>query len=116
MCTRPNSPDPSKPPRGVHCRFASDRVRPAFRECQRRSREGPPFALALPGLTLGLNAVADEARAERRYQHRAYAVAAVGDLVRLRVNEQRLADIEPGERDFFAGRLDVLGPEGADIS
>src|SRR5262249_31534761 len=80
------------------CRFASDRVRPAFRECQRRCREGPPLALARPGSPLGLNAVADQARAERRYQYSAYAVASVGDLVRLRVDEQRLADTEPGER------------------
>src|SRR5215831_1178738 len=98
------------------CRSASDHVRPAFRECQRRCREGPPLALARPGSPLRLNAVADEARAERRHQYRAYAVAAVGELVRLRVNEQRLADVEPGERDVFAGRLDVFGPEGADIS
>src|SRR5215475_9487318 len=98
------------------CRSASDHVRPAFRECQCRCREGPPLALARPGLPLGLNAVADEARAERRYQQRAYAVAPVGDLVRLRVDEQRLADIEPGERDVFAVRLDVLGPEIAGIS
>src|ERR1700745_4395213 len=77
------------------CRSASDRVRPAFRECRRRCREGPPLALARPGLPLGLNAVADEARAERWYQYSAYAVAPVGDLVRLRVDEQRLADIEP---------------------
>src|ERR1700757_1057214 len=95
------------------CRSASDRVRPAFRECQRRCREGPPLALARPGLPLGLNAVADEARAERRYQHGAYAIAPVGDLVRLRVDQQRLADIEPGERDVFAVRLDVLGPKVA---
>src|SRR5215471_12649171 len=97
------------------CRSASDYVRPAFRECQRRCREGPPLALARPGLPLGLNAVADEARAERWYQHSAYAVAPVGDLVRLRVDKQRLTDIEPGERDVFAMRLDVLGPEVAGI-
>src|SRR5919198_1133347 len=75
------------------CHFASDRIRPAFRECQRRCREGAPLALARPGSPLGLNAVADKARAERRHQYRAYAVAPVGDLVRLRVNEQRLADV-----------------------
>src|SRR4029077_11260607 len=95
---------------------ASDRVRPAFRECQRRCREGSPLALARPGLPLGLDAVADEARAERWYQYSAYAVAPVGDLVRLRVNEQRLADIEPSERNVFAVRLDALCPEVAEIS
>src|SRR5262249_16867021 len=63
-----------------------------------------------------LDTVADETRAERRDQHRAYAVTPVGNLVRLRVNEQRLADIEPGKRDFFAMRPDVLGPEVARIS
>ena len=100
----------------IHWRFASDRGRPAFRECQRRGREGPPLALARPGLPLGLNAVADEARAERWYQYSAYAVAPVGELVRLRVDEQRLADIEPSERDVLAVRLDVLSPEVAGIS
>ena len=95
---------------------ASDRVRPAFRECQRRRREGPPLSLPRPGSPLGLDAVADEARAERWDQHSAYAVAPVGNLVRLRVDEQRLADIEPGERDVFAVRLDVLSPEVAGIS
>src|SRR6516162_3257824 len=94
----------------------SDPVRPAFRECQCRCREGPPLALAWPGLPLGLNAVADEARAERWYQYSAYAVAPVGDLVRLRVDQQRFADIEPSERDVFAVRLDVLSPEVAGIS
>src|SRR5215469_12682661 len=98
------------------CRPASDYVRPAFRECQRRCREGPPLALARPGLPLGLNAVADETCAERWYQYSAYAVAPVGDLVRLRVDEQRLADIEPSERDVFAVRLDVLRPKVARIS
>src|SRR6476620_3473455 len=98
------------------CRSASNRVRPSFRECQCRCREGSPLALARPGLPLGLNAVADEARAKRRYQYSAYAVAPVGDLVRLRVYEQRLADIEPSERDVFAVRLDVLSPEVAGIS
>jgi len=98
------------------CRSALDHVRPAFRECQRRCREGPPLALARPGLPLGLNAVADEARAERWYQYSAYAVAPVGDLVRLRVDQQWLADIEPSERDVFAVRLDVLSPEVAGIS
>src|SRR5690349_14805537 len=87
---------------GTNDTLASDRVRPAFREGQRRCREGTTLALALPGLPLGLDAVADEARAERRYQYSAYAVAAVGDLVRLGVDEERLADIEPGERDVFA--------------
>src|SRR6185295_14341401 len=52
----------------------------------------------------------------RRYQYSAYAVAPVGDLIRLRVDEQRLADIEPSERDVFAVRLDVLSPEVAGIS
>jgi hypothetical protein len=80
---------------GVPCVCsASDHVRPAFRESQRRCREGPPLALARPGLPLGLDAVADEACAERGHQHSAYAVAPVGDLVRLRVDEQRFADIE----------------------
>src|SRR6516162_1076208 len=94
----------------------SDPVRPAFRECEGRGREGPPLALARRGLHLGLNSVADEARAERWYQYSAYAVAPVGDLVWLRVDEQRLADIEPSERDVFAVRLDVLSPEVAGIS
>src|SRR5215813_7252411 len=98
------------------CHSALDRVRPAFRECQRRCREGAPLTFARPGLPLGLNAVADEACAERRYQYSAYAVAPVGDLVRLRVDEQRLADIEPSERDVFAVRPDVLSPEVARIS
>ena len=103
-------------PAATPCRSASDRVSPAFRECQCRCREGPPLALARPGLPLGLNAVADEARAERWYQYSAYAVAPVGDLVRLGVDEQRLADIEPSERDVFAMRLDVLSPEISRIS
>src|SRR5579871_4732496 len=94
----------------IPCRSASDSVCPAFRECQRRCREGPPLALARPGLPPGLNAVADEACAERWYQYCADAKAPVGDLVRLRVDEQRLADIEPSERDIFAVRLDVLSP------
>src|SRR3974390_3381655 len=81
------------------CHSALDRVRPAFRECQRRCREGPPLALARPGLPLGLNTVADEARAERWYQYSAYAIAPIGDLVRLRVDEQWLAHIEHRERD-----------------
>src|SRR6516165_2760946 len=98
------------------CHCALDRVRPAFRECQCRCREGPPLALARPGLPLGLNAVADKARAERWYQYSAYAVSPVGNLVRLRVDEQRLADIEPSERDVVAVRLDVLSPEVARIS
>src|SRR6516165_8601579 len=98
------------------CHCALDRVRPAFRECQCRCREVPPLPLARPRLPLRLNAVADEARAERWYQYSTYAVAPVGDLVRLRVDEQRLADIEPSERDIFAVRPDVLSPEVAGIS
>src|SRR4029078_8498168 len=91
-------------------------VRPAFRECQRRGRERPPLPLARPGSSLGLNAVAEEARAERWDQYSAYAAAPAGKLVSLRVDEQRLADIEPSERDVFAVRLDVLSPEGAGIA
>src|SRR5215510_10275025 len=106
-------------PKADVCHSLPFRLRPrppAFRECQRRCREGPPLALTRPGLPLGLNAVADEARAERWYQYSAYPVAPVGDLVWLRVDEQRLADIEPSERDVFAVRLDVLSPEVAGIS
>ena len=95
---------------------ASDRFRPAFRECQRRRREWPPLAFPRPGSPSRLDAVADETRAERRDQHGAYAVGPVGSLVRLRVDEQRLADIEPGQRDVFTVRPDVLGPEVAWIS
>ena len=73
------------------------RLGPAFRECQCRCRERPPLTLARPGLPFGLDAVADKARAERRDQHGAHAVAPAGDLVRLRVDEQRRADVEPGE-------------------
>ena len=43
-------------------------------------------------------------------------IARRGDLIRLRVDEQRLADIEPSQRDVFAVRLDVLSPEVAGIS
>src|SRR5262249_26345393 len=90
------------------CRSASDHVRPAFRECQRRCREGPPLALARPGLPLGLNAVADEARAERWYQYSTHAVAPVGDLVRLRVDQQWLVGIEHSEREVVVVRYLML--------
>src|SRR4029079_9937160 len=76
----------------------------------------PPLALARPGLPRRFNAVAYEARTERWYQYSAYAVPPVGDLVRLRVDEQRLADIEPGERDIFVVRLDLLSPKVARVS
>src|ERR1700710_406810 len=94
----------------------SDRFGPAFRECQCRHREQPPLAFPRPGSPLGLDPVADETRAERRDQYGANAVTPVGNLVRLRVDEQRLAEFEPGQRDFFAVRPDVLRPEIAWIS
>src|SRR6476620_4891164 len=68
------------------------RVRPAFRECQCRRREWPPLTFPRPGSPLSLDAVANETRAERRDQDGAHAIAPVGKLVRLRVDEQRLAD------------------------
>src|SRR4029077_13086658 len=96
--------------------LVSDRFRPAFRECQRRRREWAPLTFPRPGSSRRLDAVADETRAERGDQHGAHAVAPVGNLVRLRVDEQRLADIEPGKCDIFAMRLDVLSPEVAWIT
>ena len=83
--------------------FRLDRVRPAFRESQRRCREKPPRARAAriaPWLV--------SIQCMRR--------SAGWDLVRLRVDEQRFADIQPSERDIFAVRLDVLSLEVAGIS
>src|SRR5215213_9204239 len=93
--------------RNVLTRARSDRFGPAFREGQRRGRERPSLALPRPGPPLGLDAVADQTGAERRDQHGADAVAPVGNLVRLRVDQQRLTDIVPGQRDILAMRLDV---------
>jgi Ku70/Ku80 beta-barrel domain len=42
---------------------ASDRFRPAFRECQCRRRKWPPLTFPRPGSPLRLDAVADETRA-----------------------------------------------------
>ena len=81
-----------------------------------KSRMAVPRVPAARIAPRGLDAVADETRAERRDQHGAHAVAPVGNLVRLRVDEQRLADIEPGQRDVFAVRFDVFGPEVARIA
>src|SRR6476646_2224406 len=109
----------SLPPRGKRRLLgvsSSDRFGPAFRECQCRRREGPSLTFAWPGSPRCLDAVADETGTERRDQHGAHAVAPVGNLVRLRVDQQRLADIEPGKRDVFAVRFDVFSPEVARIS
>jgi len=38
------------------------------------------------------------------HEHRAHAVAAPRYKIGLRVNEERIADVVPGERDFFAPR------------
>jgi len=55
----------------------------------------------------------DEARAEGWYQYSPYAVAPVGDLVRLRVDEQRLADIEPSsEMSSLCDLMDSVRSSG----
>src|SRR5215510_15881303 len=94
-----------------HCpgkRDALPQVGPAFREGQRRGAERPALALALPGTAGRLDAVADEARAERWHQHGTDAIGAVGLRPGLGVDQQRIAEVEPGEGKVFAPCGDFL--------
>src|SRR5262249_32608081 len=77
-------------------------VGPAFREGEGGGAEGPPLTLALPGASLGLNTIAGEPGAERRHQDRAHPVWAVGHRLGLGMDQERIAEIEPGEAQLFA--------------
>src|SRR6202035_2368729 len=86
------------------------RLGPAFGECQRAGAERAALAIHRPGLAGRFDAVAREARAERRYEERADAVFAAA-LARVGVDEQGIADLVPGEGDFLVVRDEALGPE-----
>src|SRR5581483_9472858 len=94
---------------------ASTRLGPALREGQRRGAEGPAFPLPLPGPAGRLPTVERQARAEGRDQHGAHAVAPPA-RAGLGVDQQRVADVVPGEGDVLAAGGDVLGPEVARIA
>ena len=68
------------------------RLGPAFGKGEGAGAEGTPLAFQRPGLAFGFDAVARETRAERRDQQGADAIFAAA-LARVRVNEQRLADL-----------------------
>src|SRR6185369_15747896 len=89
---------------------------PALRERQRAGAERPAFPLPFPWLARGLDAVARQARAKGWHEHRAHAIWAARHRLGLRVNEQRIADVVPGEGDFLAARHCPLGPEIARIA
>ena len=63
-----------------------------------------------------LDAVARQARPECRHEHRANAVAAPRHRIGLRMDEQRIADVVPGEGDVLAPRHRPFGPEIARIA
>src|SRR5215467_12191274 len=73
---------------------------PAFREGEGAGAERPPLAVQRPGLALGLDAVARQARAERRDQQRAHTVFAAA-FAGVGVDEERVADVVPGQRHIL---------------
>ena len=99
------------PPRfrnGV-ARRGSARFGPAFAERQGAGAERTAFAHAREGLSLGLDAVHRQPRGQAGDQHRADAIGpAVGALVRIGVDQQRIADVVPGQRDRFVEGVDGL--------
>src|SRR5437868_3107737 len=97
------------------CRGGLARLGPAFGKGEGAGAEGTPLPFQRPGLAFGFDAVAREARAERRDQQGADAIFAAA-LARVRVNEQRLADLVPGQRDVLARGVDALGPEIARVA
>src|SRR6478609_146511 len=102
---------------GVAAAFALPRLGPAFGEGERAGAEGLALALALPRLALGLVAIDGQPRAERRDEQGADAVSSrVGTLIGLGMNQQRFADVVPGERDLGIGGRNVLGPEIARVA
>src|SRR4051794_41022285 len=84
---------------------------PAFRERQSTGAEGPPFALPRPWPTRCLDAVARQPGTKRRYQHGANTVWTSGVAIWLRMDQQGLADVIPGEGDLFVPGRHLFGPE-----
>src|SRR6516162_10525008 len=85
---------------------------PALGERQRAGAEGPPFALSWPWPAGRLNAVPRQARAQRRDQQGAHPVSATLRLgVGLRVDQQWIADLIPGERNLLTARRHALCPK-----
>src|SRR5215472_432957 len=85
---------------------------PTLRKGQGAGAEGLAFALALPGLPLGLHAVDGQPCAERRDEQRAHAVRTRSRrLVRLRVNQKRFTDVVPGQRNLAVCGGNMFGPE-----
>src|SRR5689334_20393308 len=95
---------------GATNRAELTRLGPALGKGKGASAERTAFALQWPSLPLRVDAVARQARAKRRDQQRADAIFAAA-LAGVRMNEQRLADLVPGQRDILARGVDALGPE-----
>src|SRR5216683_2708069 len=93
----------------------SPRLGPAFGKRQGAGAERAAFALHRPGLAGGVDAVARQPRAECRDQEGAHAVFSAA-LARVGVDQQRVADIVPGQGDVLAGGIDPLGPEIARVA
>src|SRR5690242_20728958 len=92
------------------------RLGPAFGKGQGAGAERTSFTLARPCLANRLCAVHRQPRTERGDKQRAHTVGPSGVGIRLGVDQQRLADIMPCQRDLFVPRADALGPEVARVT
>ena len=102
-------PDPSRSGGGRLLKGVLSRLGPAFRERQRAGAERTALARQRPGLAGGLDAVAGKRAPERRDQQRADPVFA-SVLAGAGVDQQRLADIVPGQADRLVMRDQAFGP------
>src|ERR1700760_4421808 len=96
--------------------FVLARLGPAFGKGQCAGAEWASFALARPGLPDSLSAVHGKPCTQRRNKQRAHTVGSRRFCVRLRVDQQRLADVVPGQGDLLVPGADALGPEVARIA
>src|ERR1700733_6836676 len=94
----------------------SARLGPALGERQGAGAERSALALGGKRAAFRLNAVDRQACPERRDQHRADTVLACRGWSWLRVDQQRLTDVIPGQRDLLIVRHRPLGPEIARIA
>src|SRR3546814_9015953 len=78
--------------------------------------ERPALALARPRPAGGLLAVHRQPGAEGGDQDSADAVGTAGLRVRLRMDEERVADIVPSESNLLVERGDPFGPEMAGVA
>src|SRR5262249_26949688 len=91
-------------------------VRPALGEGQRAGAEGPPLPLTLPGSAGRLHAIARQPRAEGWDEHGADAVAPPGHGIGLGVDQQRIANVVPGEGKVLMPSRHPLGPKVARVA